>query len=453
MSDNKEIIALVTWIVRELQSYEVRKRARSKNSQDGFRNAVMEILFLVIRSSINTHWPPLTLGLRRGDYSSENRYRPMQTSYRHLLNAYGTMLNAGLLTELNKGWFDIETTNGLKTTFLPTQKLQATILNISYKTRRSIPNRVFDEPIIMKVNSGKRTVIKNYEDTDLTRQMRYNLDRINSCLARHWFDLLISDEEFTSLAARISGNPERSILDLSQNKLRRIFAQGSFELGGRFFGGWWQHVPQIYRPFITIDGKQTCEFDYSQLNPHIAYQYAGKDMGVEDAYSRIAGEAHRDIAKEAFNAMLNANSHLKHKPRKLNLKHKPFSWLELRAKVLTAHRPIEELFFKGLGLRFQNLDSQIAERVMLSFVREDAPCLPIHDSFIMHHAFGESLGELEETMRRSYKAIIGSNIKVKGELVRWVKLNIRGYDGLTITDHLEALNGPPDFQGWWWRNA
>ena len=90
---------------------------------------------------------------------------------------------------------------------------------------------------------------------------------------------------------------------------------------------------------------------------------------------------------------------------------------------------------------------------MLSFVREDAPCLPIHDSFIMHHAFGESLGELEETMRRSYKAIIGSNIKVKGELVRWVKLNIRGYDGLTITDHLEALNGPPDFQGWWWRNA
>ena len=39
---------------------------------------------------------------------------------------------------------------------------------------------------------------------------------------------------------------------------------------------------------------------------------------------------------------------------------------------------------------------------MLNFIRvEDAPVLPVHDSFIMHYAYGE-LGELEEEMRKSF---------------------------------------------------
>ena len=452
MSDNKEIVALVTRIVTELQRCEARKRARSENSQDGFRNAVMEILCLVIRSSVNPHWPPLTLSLRRGDYSRENRYKPMRTSYRHLRYAYRAMLQAGLLTELRKGWFDIETASGRKTSFLPTQKLQATILNISQETRRSILKQAISEPIIMKAKSGQRTVQKDYEDTDLTRKMRYNLGRINSCLARHWFDLQINDEEFTSLGVIISDKQDRSILDLSQNRLRRIFAQGSFELGGRFYGGWWQHVPKKYRPFITIDGKQTCEYDYSQLNPHIAYQYAGKVIGNEDAYSRIAGEEYREVAKEAFNAMLNSTTHLTRKPRKLDLQDKPFTWHKLREKVLIAHEPIEELFFKGLGLRFQNLDSQVAEKVMLSFLRDDTPCLPIHDSFIMHHAYGENLGELEEVMRRSYRSIVGADIEAKGTLVSRVNMRTPGYNRMKVIDPIALISGPPDFQGWWRRN-
>ena len=27
-------------------------------------------------------------------------------------------------------------------------------------------------------------------------------------------------------------------------------------------------MPSEYRKYITIDGKRTCEYDYSQLNPH-----------------------------------------------------------------------------------------------------------------------------------------------------------------------------------------
>lgn len=421
MSDNEELATLTNKIVGELDSSVVRKRARSKASHEGFRNAVMEILCLVIRSSFNAHWPPISIGLRRGEYSSKYRYRPMLASYRLLRDAYLAMLRAGLLIELGKGWFDVGTMSGRKTSFLPTDKLKGAITTLSQKSRRSAMTRDFGETIIMKVKSGRRSVQKDYVDTDLTHQMRINLNRINSCFAKHWFSLCLSDEEFKNLARAIYNDPSRGNLDLSQTRLRRIFAQGSFELGGRFYGGWWQHVPKNYRQFITIDGEETCEYDFDQMNPHIAYLYLGKELGSEDAYSRVFGEEHRDVAKVAFNAMLNARSQLSQKPRNLDLEDRPFSWPKLRNKVLEAHRPIEELFFQGLGLHFQFVDSQIAEQVMLSFLPDDAPCLPIHDSFIMHHSYGEGAGGLEETMRQVFRSIMGTDIGVRREFVQLVQ--------------------------------
>ncbi|MEI2518108.1 hypothetical protein, partial [Acinetobacter baumannii] len=39
--------------------------------------------------------------------------------------------------------------------------------------------------------------------------------------------------------------------------LTRIYNAGSWELGGRHFGGWWQDVPSQQRRNILINGKTT----------------------------------------------------------------------------------------------------------------------------------------------------------------------------------------------------
>ena len=78
------------------------------------------------------------------------------------------------------------------------------------------------------------------------------------------------------------------------------------------------------------------------------------------------------------------------------------------------------LFFKGLGNQLQFEDSEIAEGIMLHFAKMDAPALPIHDSFIMHHGYG-FLGELEEAMRRTFYDRFRQNIKVKHEIVTKIK--------------------------------
>ena len=62
-------------------------------------------------------------------------------------------------------------------------------------------------------------------------------------------------------------------IDLTERMLVRIFSNGRFDYGGRFYRGWWQHVPSDLRKHITIDGKATNEYDYSQLNPHMIYAF------------------------------------------------------------------------------------------------------------------------------------------------------------------------------------
>ena len=49
----------------------------------------------------------------------------------------------------------------------------------------------------------------------------------------------------------------------------------------------------------------------------------------------------------------------------------------------------------------------------------DAPALPVHDSFIVHHAYVE-LGEIEEIMRRAFYEEMGEHIsKVDTEILSW----------------------------------
>ena len=38
-------------------------------------------------------------------------------------------------------------------------------------------------------------------------------------------------------------DPDKRPIDLTRRTLVRIFAEGQFDKGGRFYRGWWQNVP------------------------------------------------------------------------------------------------------------------------------------------------------------------------------------------------------------------
>ena len=88
---------------------------------------------------------------------------------------------------------------------------------------------------------------------------------------------------------------------------------------------------------------------------------------------------------------------------------------------------------------------------MLNFIRaEDAPVLPVYDSFIMHYAYGE-LGGLEEEMRRSFHGHSKKDINVKSEIGVMLPSSFDGKDSDELTIE-QIVHGPPEYSQWESRN-
>ena len=144
--------------------------------------------------------------------------------------------------------------------------------------------------------------------------------------------------------------------------------------------------------------------------------------------------------------MIQASTQLAQKPRGIDLSDVDTDWPTLRETILKVHRAIEDMFCQGHGNHLQYIDSCIAEQVILHFNRMDYPVLTVHDSFIMHHAFGDS-GELEKTMRRAFHHHFKMNIKVTDEIGELMAGSFDGRDSDELSFD-ELIDGEPEYSRW-----
>ena len=122
---------------------------------------------------------------------------------------------------------------------------------------------------------------------------------------------------------------------------------------------------------------------------------------------------HRDLAKVALNAIINVGSGRISKPEGYDPSEARMEWREFLQTVEEAHKPISQFFRVGYGLKLQFMDAQMAEHVMLLFGQNSVPCLPVHDSFIMHHGYED---ELEQVMREAFRIVVGGRVPIKAKL-------------------------------------
>lgn len=249
------------------------------------------------------------------------------------------------------------------------------------------------------------------------QEAQVRLDRINESLEATFVNLNVPDEELARLNRKIAADGELSEgvpkepFDFSNRTLNRIFAEGTFAKGGRFYGGWWQSVPSELRKFIEIDGRVTVELDFSSMQPRVLYAEAGAKP-PNDAYT-LPGwpEKLRPLIKRLFSQLLNsgpssANPSQWHRfaptilppgrtslskgeqnkmQRKIFERRMGKDYSELIADLLNFHAPIRDKFFTKAWGRMQRTDSDVAELVMLRLLDQPVKitALPIHDSFIV----------------------------------------------------------------------
>ena len=365
-----------------------------------------------------------SIHLNKNHYVS-SRYQNELITYRiHVERAYHGMIELGYLREVKPG-VNTPTVKYL-TRYEATDKL-VSLFKPQELISLAVSEPVIENPELIRVRlniEGERRLV-SYDESPQTRKMRENVAFINSVIARQWYDLELTDDEFLELEERMHNrslerNEGDGRLRLHDRHLYRVFNSLDFDKGGRFYGGWWEGIPSEYRAKLLINGKRTEELDFGSLHPTILYAKHGLAL-PKDAYELSLRPTKfpkgksivdfRKVVKRAFNAMLNADKKLHAPPRELALHEWGIKWGELVSAIQDQHMPIANEFFSGVGLNLQYEDSQIAEKLMIQFAHANGmvPLLPVHDSFICHHGYAE---EVREMMVKSFRERFGVKVQV-----------------------------------------
>jgi hypothetical protein len=353
----------------------------------------------------------------KGWFSStkvRTRYQPKRFALMPFVNVV-IALEALEYIQATKGFQDSRTGTSRLSRMIATGKLiklcDSHGLNVG--SFYQLPNK---ESIILKSpkdDQGNKPLL-DYKDTAATELMRENLKLINENIGKYWVDLKITDQQFSDLHDKLvkHDDEDKSPINFCNTSIKRVFNNGVFTQGGRFYGGWWLSIPSEYRSRIRINGKKTLELDYSAM--HFYMMYAEKGLTIPDSDPYTLDNIDRKKAKLALNTALNASS----KSKALSAI-RTNQWPDMTKeevatildKLLDKHKVISEYFYTGKGLELQFKDSQVAELVMLNmWNKHGVIVLPVHDSFIVSAA---SYDNLKAEMLVGFDEITGYTAKLK----------------------------------------
>lgn len=395
--DAQNLVDLVTddicadWVVTLPQ------RKPSRDTEQKFIDCSSAILANLMRAECNK-WPT-TIGMRRGKgaLGRERRYRPEYMTAVRFITVQDWLIKAGYVAQVESGFNfpGYSRTSRFALTEKGAHDLQAKDWGYSdFKVERG------RETIRLKDTKDQ---LCGYDDTSETVAMRLKLDEINAKLEATCIDtvrpLTIHDKR-----------PEYKGRNVH---LYRVFNRGSFDHGGRFYGGWWQNIKKHVRPALTVDGQHTIEVDYSGFNPAVLLAEAGQPI-PEDPYSLIVGpnapKELRDHAKDTLAALLNAKSGRTEQPRNFDSARWGMTSEDFRKKVLDAFPMVPAMLGTEKGMRVQRLESDLAEAILLHFIRRGHAILPIHDAFIVQAHLER---ELVQVMKDIFRARLGQVPHVK----------------------------------------
>jgi hypothetical protein len=293
-------------LLARLEATEERQRARKAGDRArllGTMSAMVAALY-----SVHARDPLRWLAYSRdaNAYGPNQRYvHPSATA--KLASQVADFLAHEGLVEHHRGFYrrrQMAGGQGFRSRIRATGALVAFLLGRFGLSADSIVLSLNAETIILKAPAedylGPKRLLP-YEDTEETRQMRAGLARLNAHLSGFRIDL----------EGDITGplNDEDDLLPNSrQASLYRVFNNGRWDHGGRFYGGWWQRLPKADRKRLLIDGEEVVELDFKALHPRLCYHLTGQPLGHDlDPYvlPGLVGEGVRPIVKVAFNQLLN----------------------------------------------------------------------------------------------------------------------------------------------------
>lgn len=357
-------------------------------------------------------------------YKSLKKYASIDVSHKFTVDIVDSLIDLGYAEGIMGHYYrnNSEGDCGKSSRMRATQKL-IDLMN-SYHIDVSGICRSSEETIVLKDKNKFKT---DYKNTRNTNRMRKNLKEINATIASSFVGLCLPDEIIDEMNKELQTKMDeengdyRRVVDFSRIRLKRIFNNGSFEDGGRFYGGWWQSVPSKYRKYIRIDDEGTEEADFSGYHINLLYAQEVQPLPADDVYflDGIPSTA-RTMMKVVLQVLLNApnrKSVLQAIRREFPREKHPEVFISkeithesLLDAFMEKHQAIKKYFCSGYGVKLQYIDSQICEEILLELGKKGIVALPIHDSFRVQR---RHLDELVATMKRVVAAKYQKEFKLK----------------------------------------
>jgi hypothetical protein len=282
-----------------------------------------------------------------------------------------------------------------RSTIWPTPKLKAALPVLRKRDlRQNLRN------VILLRDEDKKLV--HYPETSETRAMRRQVVEQNEALASVGIGIC----DITELGLYLASNG-RSVNTL-RCALYRVFNRSRWDLGGRYYGGYWQQLPKEERAKVTLDGAATFEHDISACHLRMAYARVGAAIPHTDPYRlevltsllNAPEDVCRRVVKQAVLILINAETAPSaHRAigRHLSAANLPRDKAKEVIALIKASMPeLKPVWHSGLGLELQRYDSDVAMRVMRSMRKKGVPVLPVHDSFIVPILAEQQLKEAVE---------------------------------------------------------
>jgi|CXWL01.1.fsa_nt_gi hypothetical protein len=347
------------------------------------------------------------------------RYRKSGFSHKYFIFVVDRLLELGYIAN-KKGFHDRKPfagrSNSIVSRMKATDKLAGKYLAAFTDVYQSFTPHPKQEYIKMRAakNALEIKPLIDYDDTAKTIKMRRILRDYNALL--HQSDISHTDSNYKLRCA------------WGSKLVYRVFNNGKWSYGGRFYGGWWQSViKKNDRKGITINGQPTIELDFKAFHPFMLYQMEGAEWADGfDPYTLPNYDNHpdknkiRNLLKDMLLIWLNADDDSEawgalekaiKKDIATNGNRYPNDDDIIKIKNLKLldkqfqdyNSPIAKHLFTGVGIELQNKDSQIAELIIKSMTAAGKPILCLHDSFICDSKYE---AELRELMEHSYCKIM-----------------------------------------------
>jgi hypothetical protein len=264
-----------------------------------------------------------------------------------------------------------------------------------------------------KEKKKKKQADIEYVDTPETKRMRKEVTAYNNLLRKSFID--IPSYEKAGIPSKKPG--ETVTIDFAEKFVRRIFNNGSWEDGGRYYGGWWQRIPKEWRKEIRIWGSPTIEIDYSGLHVVLLYAIENVYCSAKEVYDLPKYSMHpeiRGLTKQILLTAINAadrSTAISAIQYDINLNPDDYGWVNRASLTIediidefeVKHSAIRKYFYSGYGVTLQKIDSRIAEFVINDFTAKGYGLLCIHDSFITSALLSS---ELKDVMRRAFDEVL-----------------------------------------------